>query len=193
MAVIRSFVATLIDAGVKDNISLAQCRLKKLSSTGVKWVARDSFHVTLKFLGNVDEVDLPAIEEALVRAARTVEPFEAQIMGLGAFPNWRKAHVLWAGMRRGAEQYSGLAQAVDTELSKLGFATEKGPFRAHVTIGRVKDKPINGMKEAAQEWEQRDLGTMRVSQIALMRSDITRDGSVHTVLRTIELGSTEDT
>jgi len=192
MAVIRSFVAVLIDSGLKDRIGLAQGRLKKHSPTGVKWVARDSFHVTLKFLGNVEETDIPAIEAALMRAAGSVEPFEAEMKGFGAFPNWQRPRVLWAGVCKGADRFTALAKAVDSELSQLGFDSEDGPYRAHVTVGRVRNKPIPGMRQAAEELAQTALGTIAVTQIALMRSDITRDGSVHTVLRTMELGSTED-
>jgi len=192
MAVIRSFVAVLIDSALRDKIGLAQSQLKKHSSTGVKWVAADHFHVTLKFLGNVQESDLPAIEAALRRAAASVEPFDVEMAGLGAFPNWRRPQVLWSGVREGAQPLACLAGAVEAESSKLGPAPEKGRFKAHVTIGRVKGVLPPEIGQAAQELGQLDFGTMRVLNIALMRSDLMRDGPVYTVLRTIDLGSHEN-
>ncbi|MCE5200123.1 MAG: RNA 2',3'-cyclic phosphodiesterase [Armatimonadota bacterium] len=187
MKVIRTFVAVLIDEELRQNIAEVQSRVKKLAPD-VKWVAPENFHVTLKFLGDVEEDALSQVFTAVEEAARRCSPFDLSMSGLGAFPNPSRARVVWAGISDGRDKVSDLASKVDESLSKLGFGKEDKPFKAHITIGRVKDsRNLGRLAEAIQNTNAVNLGTQRVNSVAVMQSEMLRSGSIYTPLRIIDL------
>ena len=150
------------------------------------WTAADNLHVTLKFLGNVDESRIHEIGAAL-RSAVTVPAFEVGIRGLGAFPTATRARVLWAGAP-GSAPFTRLAGEVDRALEALGFPPEGRPFTAHVTLGRVRAPRSNDSLAAALESSAtKDFGTIRVDRVSLMRSDLSPRGARYTELGTAPL------
>ncbi len=146
---------------------------------GVRWVPAESVHLTLKFLGDVDEEMVPRLKEALVAVAAAAEPFALSLSGGGCFPNARAPRVVWVGLGEGAEEAAALARAVERALQPLGFAAENRPFKPHLTIGRVKD-PRAAAPTAARKIEQL-LGygapAARVVAVALIKSTLTAEGS----------------
>ncbi len=148
---------------------------------GVRWVPAENVHLTLKFLGEVDEALVPKIEEALAAALARAEPFALSLSGCGCFPNARAPRVIWLGLAEGAEEAAALAAAVDEALEPLGFGREKRPFKPHLTIGRVKE-PRDGAATAAQKITS--LGdyaapASRLEAVALVKSTLTPEGSVY--------------
>lgn len=101
------------------------------------WVREESYHFTLRFLGQVDADRVDAIAAALdgVGAHRA---FPLRLAGVGAFPNWGRPKVLWIGVDEGASDLAELAREVGARLDTLGFSREDRPYRAHLTIARVK-------------------------------------------------------
>ena len=148
---------------------------------GVAWVARDNVHVTLKFLGAVDNARLGALEPALAAAAAGHAAFDLTIDGLGAFPSRIRPRVLWAGIGAGAAELGTLAARVDEALAALGFARETRPFAAHVTLGRVREPRANPRLAAALD-AGGPLGRQRVARVSLMRSDLSPRGARYTEL-----------
>lgn len=187
MSNIRAFVAVLMAEDLKKNIAKVQQSVKKLAPD-VKWVAPENLHVTLKFLGDVLEDALPDVFAAVEQAARSISPFELSVSGLGAFPSPARARVVWVGVERGVEELRALASEVDTNLAELDFEKEEKEFRAHITIGRVRDGAHLGkLAEGIREIDASGLGVQRVSSIAVMRSDLRPDGPVYSPLRVAEL------
>ena len=187
MKVIRTFVAVLIAEDLKRRVSEVQERLKKLAPD-VKWVAPENFHVTLKFLGDVSEDALPDVFAAVEDAARGFSPFDLSLCGLGAFPSPRKARVVWAGIEDGREPLRELASAVEASLAELNFEKEDREFKSHITIGRVKfSKFLDRLAQGIDEIDAGDMGVQRVTSVAVMRSDLQREGPVYSPLRVIEL------
>ena len=187
MDTIRTFVAVLIDEDLKSRIGEVQGRLRRLAPD-VKWVDPEALHVTLKFLGDVREDALPNVYSAVEEAVSKSGPFELSVSGLGAFPNARNARVVWVGIDEGRERLKELAVVVDKNLAKLDFDEEEREFKAHITIGRVKTSRF--LKELARgigEVDARGLGVQAVSSIAVMRSELRREGPIYTPLRVIEL------
>ena len=187
MTVIRTFVAVLIAEEIRDKISEAQEALKQLAPR-INWVAPGNFHVTLKFLGNVHEDSLPDLCSAVEKAVEGLKPFDIAFGDLGAFPNPRSARVVWAGIREGGKALSSLAGAVEDELAELGFEREDRPFRAHVTIGRVKDsKTLGRLAEGIKEVNAQDLGAQRVESVCIMQSELLREGPRYSPLCEVKL------
>ena len=188
MKSVRAFVAVLIDEVLVKRIAEVQDQAKKLAPD-VKWVAPSNFHLTLKFLGNVPEDGSPEICSAVEDAVKPFSQFELSVSGLGAFPNAKRARVVWVGVDSGLAQLSEVAASIDLSLAGLGFEKEAKPFKGHVTIGRVKnsrhlDKLAQGMDEIPAE----DLGILRVDSVCLMQSELHPDGPVYSPICVAKLG-----
>lgn len=152
----------------------------------VAWVAPGNLHLTLKFLGSVEEERIDAIVAALRGAVSDAAAFEAVVNGLGAFPTPTRPRVVWAGMREGAQAMITLAGRVDAALATLGFPREARPFSPHVTLGRVR-VPRRDLRlaEALAKDAAREFGRLRVERLALMQSRLSPTGSQYTELESV--------
>lgn len=188
---IRTFVAVLISEGLRQKIASVQDELIK-AAPAVKWVARDNFHITVKFLGGVKSGRIDAVTEAVAEAVEEIEPFEIEIGGVGAFPSADRPKTVWIGVARGSEMLAEVAKRVEDALEKLGFERENRPFRSHITVGRVKDsRDARKLGTAIKNAEAVQFGPLRVSSVAVMKSDLRREGPVYSVLKEIFLKEPE--
>ncbi len=180
---IRTFVAVNLDRGIRDRIGEAE---RDFDIKGLKLVDPGLIHVTLKFLGNVDEGRIDAIAAALKTVK--VPPFTASIRSIGGFPNDRSPRVIWIGAEPG-ERFEELNRQVEDALAGIGFARE-GRFKPHVTIGRVKfpapeqKQRLPGLFEQYRGFEA---GTMRVDRLHVMKSTLSPKGPKYEALREIML------
>jgi 2'-5' RNA ligase len=147
-------------------------------------VAESNVHVTLKFLGQVDEPRLPAVIDALGVVARS-RGFDVDVRGLGAFPSAARARVVWAGLDA-ARPLAALAAAIDGALAELGFPRESRPFAAHVTLGRVRE-PRRQPALGDALTRGGDFGRLPVTAVSLMRSELHPRGARYTELARIAL------
>jgi len=188
MKAVRAFVAVLIDDELRRNIAAAQDSVREYAPE-VKWVAPENFHITLKFLGEIDEQTVPEASAAIEAVAGAFAPFELSFAGLGVFPDLTRAKVVWVGADRGAVELASLALAADNAVAGLGVSKQSAPFRAHLTVGRVKTmRPPAGLARGISEAHAADLGTQRVESIALMRSELMREGPIYTPISIHGLG-----
>lgn len=188
---IRAFIAIDIPENVRAAIAEAQARLKR-AYLGVKvsWAKIENVHLTLQFLGYVEEPVVPKISEALTVVAGQYEPFDLTVQGAGAFPNEKRPRVLWAGCddvsivgARHAVPLRDLAHAVQTEMQQFGFEPEHREFSAHLTLGRIKiPKPDDALTRALDSIKDTDFGTMHVDAIHLFQSQLHPEGSIYTKL-----------
>ena len=102
----------------------------------VRWVRLDGLHLTLRFLGPTEEARVPAVAQAVARAAAHAEPFAFTIDGGGAFPDASRPRTLWLGVTQGSDALADLAGALDRELAASGWPLPDRPFRAHLTLAR---------------------------------------------------------
>ncbi|MEN6371249.1 MAG: RNA 2',3'-cyclic phosphodiesterase [Armatimonadota bacterium] len=187
---IRTFVAVLISDSLKRRISSVQEEFIKVAPA-VKWVANENYHITIKFLGGVKSDRIKAISQAIEEAVRYIEPFDVELGGAGAFPNPGRPKTVWVGVTSGSEMLAKIAGRVDDALEKLGFEKETRPFKSHITIGRVKDsrdaKELGPVLESAKTGR---LGSFKVESVAVMKSDLRREGPVYSVIREVRLSDT---
>ena len=155
---------------------------------GLNFTNPDQIHVTLKFLGEVEEDRLPALEEALSAAidTATVEPFDATYAGLGAFPSEDYIRVVWLGVEDGGEELTRLYEAIEERTTSLGFEPEERDFTPHATIARMEHA---GGKERVQSAlrTRPEVGTTRVEEICLKESSLGPDGPEYSTLTAFEL------
>ena len=182
----RLFVAVKIAPDVADRICRAQADLDPLLS-GIRWIKRESLHLTLKFLGRVDDGKIPEVESALQPAIAPLTRFTVSCRGLGVFPDIRRPRVFWAGLEGGA--LPALAEATEQALEPLGFPREQQAFKPHLTIGRWRDGARGGdaLRRVVDEWRGHDFGAFAVDETVLFQSTLRRDGAVYTALKTFSL------
>jgi 2'-5' RNA ligase len=151
----------------------------------VKWVRPENIHLSLKFLGEVDESQDADLRAALKQAAGTrnePRPLTVQITGFGVFPDYHRPHVLWAGVTPDAG-LELLQHGVEQAFAPLGFPTEARAFRPHVTVGRsereARPRDFKGLEEilAGTEFDE----TVAVEQVDLMQSTLKPEGPVYQV------------
>ena len=185
---VRAFVAVNLDQDLKDALAKVQERLKA-TRADVGWVRPESLHLTLKFLGQVEESRLGAVAEAIAAAATGYGSFRLVLGGVGAFPQPRAARVVWIGVQQGAEALVTLQARVEAGLEALGFAREERPFAAHLTLGRVRGPARREqLAVALTSIPAEPLGEMLLHRIDLMKSELGPGGARYTALQTFPLG-----
>jgi 2'-5' RNA ligase len=142
-----------------------------------------NYHLTLKFLGSIDEHSAVDIGAALSRAVSGIQAFDIALRGLGAFPTPDRARVIWSGVDAGGPALASLAGAVEEALVLLGFPRDARAFSAHVTLGRVREPRRNpALAEALTRAAVVELGSTRVDRVVLMRSDLSPRGARYSEL-----------
>lgn len=189
---IRSFVAILLTDALRETIAATVAGLRPLGRT-VAWVPPQNVHLTLQFLGNQTEERLAEAEGALAEAVAGRPPLAVTFHGIGAFPGLERPRIFWIGLAHGALQARALQAVVADALVARGFAREERPWHPHLTIGRVHDERRwrrdagPELRAALARAATTTFGTLRVAEVALMRSDLSPSGARYTVRRTVPL------
>jgi 2'-5' RNA ligase len=179
---IRSFIAIELPEAVKLNLSQLEAKLKSGRQTSIKWVAPDSIHLTLKFLGNIVVESIKDITQAMAEAAQGIPPFRLEVKDLGVFPNLKRVQVAWVGLQGEVDKLSQLQQRLDANLSRLGFAPEGRPFTPHLTIARLRDNASPAERQAFGQVitsTRFEAGAFTVDALNLMKSQLTREGPIY--------------
>ena len=182
---IRTFLAIRPDDTVLERVAEMQTKLGD-AGADVRWVSRDSMHLTIHFLGDVRESELPEIERGLSEGLANLAPFDLECRGLGVFPNQKRPRVVWVGLA--GEGLDRLAGSVETVLSPLGFPPEERDFTPHITIGRLRSaRGTENLVRALKANAESSFGTSRIDSMTLFKSQLRADGSVYTPLHTFTL------
>jgi 2'-5' RNA ligase len=144
-------------------------------------------HITLKFLGDVEDRAVGEVIRRTDEAIQSLHPFSIRLAGTGFFPDAKRPNVLWIGTGEGAETLAELAERVDAALSPMGFDREKRAFRSHITLGRVRS--LGRIDEVVRQFQvfPFDTGAFTAGAVQVMRSDLHPSGARHTTLATINL------
>lgn len=190
---IRTFIAIELDETTQNALSELQAQLKRERACAfVRWVAPQNIHLTLKFLGDVDAQQMPALQRAVADACVGSAPFTLTVGGISAFPHTRRPNVIWVGMGGQVEIAAYLAREIDDACAALGFAREERPFTPHLTLGRVKRDASSIERrfigDAVENAKVGELGEFRVERVSVMESELRPGGSVYTRLAVVELG-----
>jgi 2'-5' RNA ligase len=177
---IRCFLAATLSVAVTRKIAEEVERQRKGVSARVSWVVPANLHVTLRFLGSIDENLVDGIAVRLKKVAARHPPFEARARGLGAFPNVQKANVLWVGVE--SEPLVKLQREVEVAMVELGFGKEEKPFHPHVTVGRVKEGSVGEWSSTAE------LGVSTVNEIVVYESRTHKSGAEYIARARVALG-----
>ncbi|HEU4327433.1 MAG TPA: RNA 2',3'-cyclic phosphodiesterase [Roseiflexaceae bacterium] len=184
----RLFVAIELPEEVKAALVAAQEPLRR-GDPPVKWVAAGAMHLTLLFLGETDPGRLPAVGAAMREALADVPALQLRLGAAGAFPNMRRPSTLWVDVSGDLAALEQAQTALAAALETLGFPREQRPFRAHLTLGRVRRE--------ANPAEQARLGTAlaalpsppqlswQADRVVLFQSELLREGPRYTALEAV--------
>jgi 2'-5' RNA ligase len=183
----RTFIAIELPEEIKERIAAVQHQLRA-AGPGANWTRPEGIHLTLKFLGEVEEEKAPGIIEALQGACRGTEPLRLKIAGAGAFPNVKVPRVLWLGVQGDIERLATLQAAVEDAMERQGFERENRKFSPHLTLARIKfPKPRDNWAAVIEKIKDVDLGGFEAERVSLMKSELKRDGAIYTEIGKMEL------
>lgn len=196
---IRTFVAIELDEEIRKAIAGTQRQvqeqlMKQLRHTAsdvrVQWVRPDSIHLTLKFLGDIDEARVEDIRAALLSAVGTQSRLTVEVGGLGVFPDLRLPRVLWVGLSGQVDALMRVAAEVEAALTGVGFPPESRPLSPHLTLARIKERSREvgkGLAESGLMTQPFRVGSLAVHAVCLMKSDLKPSGAVYSRLVEVPL------
>jgi 2'-5' RNA ligase len=190
MARLRTFIAIDLGKGIRDRIVSLQ---EKLAQTGaqVKWVESENIHVTLLFLGEVEDRAVPAVCKAVAEVCKEQPPFPMAVESVGCFGNPRRPRTIWIGVGDGVQELCALHDALEPPLLDLGcYRREERRYTPHITIGRVKtERPSDHLATTLAKNVAWKAGEVAVREALVMSSELTPDGPLYTVLSRAKLGA----
>jgi 2'-5' RNA ligase len=187
----RLFIALTIPEEVKSEIEKAQAELRRtLPKGGVRWTRREQFHLTLKFLGNVEAQRVEPLADAVRGACQGFGTLDLRAERIGFFPDLRSPRVVWAGVRDQREQLPRLQSVVEAATRNFSAEDSSEKFTGHVTLGRIKTirRPETEiLARLAGGLATRFFGAWTADKIEIIRSQLSPDGAGYTTLATIPL------
>jgi|TARA_B100000959_G_scaffold18261_3_gene17639 2'-5' RNA ligase len=165
-----------------------------ISSSHVKWVRTAHLHITLKFLGDVEEKNISAICSAANNIAKNFEPINLSVVGMGVFPNRYRPKVIWLGVNGDIEDLACLEAKLMQSLTPLGYPPDERLFTAHISIGRIKDNSARGeIIRLVHKYSKEELGDASFSDFHLYESRLGPRESIYTKINSFKLGGNQST
>ncbi len=186
---IRCFVALNLPPELKGRLAELEARLKE-ARADVSWVKPENIHLTLKFLGGVEETRIPLIKRAIQEGLHGEGPLVLSLAGLGVFPNPRSPRVIWVGVEGDTERMEKLQKRLEQALEEVGFPREARSFSPHMTLGRMRSRQgTAGLMELVGRLGEYRAGSIQAESIELMRSQLHPAGAIYSILESFPLSA----
>ena len=137
---LRLFAGVAIPDDLRSRLAVLQGGID-----GARWVASENMHITLRFIGEVDEITAEEIDGALSRL--TASPLNIALSGAGRFNSWNKPRAVWVGVEK-TPDLMALQEKVDRAIINIGLPPEGRKYMPHVTLARMK----NARAQHTQNW-----------------------------------------
>ncbi len=189
---IRSFLAFELPLDIKDIIRRVSEELRQ-SALKVRWVNVENIHLTIVFMGNIHEQEIPFMNQAIEKVCQRYAPFQVSLTGLGAFPNTMRPRVIWAGLEGDTIKMSFFKKALQKHLKPFGIKEEKRSLKPHLTLGRFRNPgPVDSLLDNF-------IGTYKdlsgpecsLNELIFFKSDLRPGGAVYTKLGSWPLSGRE--
>ena len=182
----RLFVAVDIGEALAARVAELSRELQRRASetaprAKVTWIPADRLHLTVRFIGEVDDGRTAAVCEALEQPV-AVAPFDLTLAGVGAFPKGGSPRVLWVGVTEGRDELLTIERELTSRLASLGIPEEERAYSPHLTLARVREPA--GLRTAGllEGMTDRSVGTVRIDAITLFHSKLSPKGPTYTAL-----------
>lgn len=182
-ATTRTFIALELPDSVRNTLRRRIERLARMIPE-IHWVDPAGLHVTLAFLGELDDAHLAAATQAAATVASIYAPFSLRLAGIGTFGSARSPRVIWVGLAGEKKQLLAVQAALADDLALRGFPREERPFSPHLTLARIK-RPLTDDALATLARAQHEPppdATWRAEAIAVMKSELLRPAARYTAL-----------
>jgi 2'-5' RNA ligase len=187
---LRAFIAVDPSEEIVRKLSAAVKSLEK-KTTGFRWVCPEAIHLTLRFLGEIEEELVGTIDGRLAQLAGSFEPISLEAAGLGFFPGPENPRIVWAGLTGQIDRLADLQRGVQDAVEDLPVHREKDRgFTPHLTLARIPNfRASSGVSAVLQAASGADFGTFTVDRLFLYKSRLTPGGARYTKLGEYKLGS----
>ncbi len=179
----RTFLALELPDAVKGAL---RRRIERLARAipEVRWVDPASLHLTLAFLGELDDARLEAATQSAMVVASAHAPFTLRLAHLGTFGSARSLRVIWVGLAGEHAQLLALRGALTDDLASRGFPREERPFAPHLTLARIKAPLSDGALTALAQalGESANAVSWQADAISVMKSELVRPAARYTAL-----------
>lgn len=169
---IRLFVGIELPEAVRERLAVLCSGVP-----GARWISPENMHLTLRFIGEVENGQAEDIDAALMRLR--APSFEITLDGVGFFGKPSAARVLWAGVRK-CEKLMRLQAKIETALQMSGLRPEERKFSAHITLARLKGAPFLRVQRFLAHNADFLAGPIAVDRFALFSSFRSASGAIYT-------------
>lgn len=188
--ILRVFIAIPIPTPLKDEIAKLQKYLMQDSKDRITWTSPEASHLTLKFIGEINNEWIPEIKQQLDIVCNGLKSFELSTASVGCFPTFRNPRVFYLGITPN-ETLFVLQNSVENFLIEMGLPLEERPFQPHLTIARIKElDPQSTLMNKFSKVEVPFL-KWKVDKVHVMQSDLSPAGVKYSILETGKLTSTK--
>jgi 2'-5' RNA ligase len=183
----RAFIAITLPPEIKDHLAKTIESLKPCSADA-KWTPLNDLHITLKFFADVTEPQLEQIKKNLIDAAKEIKPFQVSLENLEFLPDDKKPRVFCASTS-GQNEMASLVKSIDDIIIRLGFGQASTPFKAHITLARIKSLYNLAQLKDSLKSIKLEGDDFSVSGISIIKSALTSSGPVYEVIGEITFKS----
>ncbi len=182
--IIRTFIALEISNVIRNQITDIQ---KNLLNKGaeIRWIRNDNIHLTLRFLGEIENKSHDKIFEAMNNVAEDARSLKLSLTGLGMFPDENHPTVIWVGIGGEVEELRQMAEKCDYYLTAKGFEIKSRHFRPHITIGRIKKITNKNLFISELNDVEINQTVFKVDRLNVVKSDLKPTGAIYTNLHTV--------
>ena|SRR5690242_19494658 len=185
---VRLFLAINLPAEVRHAIVEAAAPLRE-AAPELPWVPAEKLHLTVKFLGNQSDEMADSVTKAMQDVAKRNRGIDAELGGVGAFPNFRRPRVVWLGVSP-EPKLELLHHDVEASCEVLGLPVEGRPFRPHLTLARVRPRSLDGSSVRKLGRAATDVDYVEeivINAIDLMESELTTTGARYRLIASFPL------
>ncbi len=189
---IRAFIAFELPAAVISLLQRVQQDFKRLAIRA-RWVRPENIHLTLKFLGDITPDDVDKIGAAMAVAAAELPPVALSVRGIGVFPGVKRPRVIWVGLAGDIRSLLAFQSRLEQKVFEAGFPKENRSFKAHLTMGRLKQAPDPALiRRMITDYATLSSGEFTLKQVILFKSDLKPSGAVYSKLKQVDFGMKRD-
>jgi len=163
-----------------------------LENAQVKWVDLENVHITLKFLGEVQDDKIPAVRSKLKFISKMFNEFESLLKGVGIFKDYYHPKVLWFGLRN-CNEFERIKNEIENSLGDLGFEVDYKKFTPHLTVGRFKDPgSVKELQKLVNSNQDLYFQPIPVKELILFESLLKNEGPEYKIIEAFPLGKEEE-
>ena len=186
----RLFIAVNLTERCRELLQNKVDEIKREVKEDVKWVKPQNWHLTLKFLGDVNKSKLSKIKEVIKNTGKGYSKFPVKFRGIGAFPELDYPRVFFIKIAKGEDSLISINQNLEKKLEPLGFEPENREYIPHLTVARSKDETnLKKFSRSLNKFNEKYFINvyMEVSVISLMESKLFPEGPVYEKISQISL------